>query len=108
MTQLQLPDCSALIATALDEDFAYGPDHTSIATVPAAARCSAELNAREDGTIAGLGLLEAVLNATASRLHRLGVELADDNCEITLHGADGQQVCEGQTLATITANTRLV
>lgn len=108
MTQLQLPDCSALIATALDEDFAYGPDHTSIATVPAAARCSADLNAREHGTIAGLGLLEAVLNATAQRLHHLDVEIADDICEITFHSADGQQVSAGQTLARINANTRVV
>ena len=113
MENLRLPDCSALIATALDEDFAYGPDYTSLATVPGKARCTAEFTAREAGTIAGLGLIEQVLDATAQRLSQWGVdtgsELADaPTPTITLHSTDGDRVAPGQVIATVQAPTLLV
>ena len=114
MESLRLPDCSALIATALDEDFAYGPDYTSLATVPGEARCTAEFTAREAGTIAGLGLIEEVLEATAQRLAQWGVDtagsaLADAPAPtITLHSTDGDRVAPGQVIATVQAPTLLV
>ena len=113
MENLRLPDCSALIATALDEDFAYGPDYTSLATVPGKARCTAEFTAREAGTIAGLSLIEQVLDATAQRLSQWGVdtgsELADaPTPTITLHSTDGDRVAPGQVIATVQAPTLLV
>lgn len=114
MESLRLPDCSALIATALDEDFAYGPDYTSLATVPGEARCTAEFTAREAGTIAGLGLIEEVLEATAQRLAQWGVDtagsaLADAPAPtITLHFTDGDRVAPGQVIATVQAPALLV
>ena len=114
MESLRLPDCSALIATALDEDFAYGPDYTSLATVPGEARCTAEFTAREAGTIAGLGLIEEVLGATAQHLAQWGVDtagsaLADAPAPtITLHSTDGDRVAPGQVIATVQAPTLLV
>lgn len=113
MGNLRLPDCSGLIATALDEDFAYGPDYTSLATVPGKARCTAEFTAREAGTIAGLGLIEQVLDATAQRLSQWGVDtgsaLADAPTHtITLHSTDGDRVAPGQVIATVQAPTLLV
>lgn len=114
MESLRLPDCSALIATALDEDFAYGPDYTSLATVPGEARCTAEFTAREAGTIAGLGLIEEVLEATAQHLAQWGVDtagsaLADAPAPtITLHSTDGDRVAPGQVIATVQAPTLLV
>ena len=114
MESLRLPDCSALIATALDEDFAYGPDYTSLATVPGEARCTAEFTAREAGTIAGLGLIEEVLEATAQRLAQWGVDtagsaLADAPAPtITLHSTDGDRVAPGQVIATVQAPALLV
>lgn len=114
MESLRLPDCSALIATALDEDFAYGPDYTSLATVPGEARCTAEFTAREAGTIAGLGLIEEVLGATAQHLAQWGVDtagsaLADAPAPtITLHFTDGDRVSPGQVIATVQAPTLLV
>lgn len=113
MGNLRLPDCSGLIATALDEDFAYGPDYTSLATVPGEARCTAEFTAREAGTIAGLGLIEQVLDATAQRLSQWGVDtgsaLADAPTHtITLHSTDGDRVAPGQVIATVQAPTLLV
>lgn len=113
MGNLRLPDCSGLIATALDEDFAYGPDYTSLATVPGKARCTAEFTAREAGTIAGLGLIEQVLDATAQRLSQWGVDtgptLGDaPTPSITLHSTDGDRVAPGQVIATVQAPTLLV
>lgn len=113
MDNLRLPDCSGLIATALDEDFAYGPDYTSLATVPGEARCTAEFTAREAGTIAGLGLIEQVLDATAKRLSQWGVDtgpaLADaPTPSITLHSTDGDRVAPGQVIATVQVPTLLV
>lgn len=111
MGNLRLPDCSGLIATALDEDFAYGPDYTSLATVPAKARCTAEFTAREAGTIAGLGLIEQVLEATAQRLSQWGVDTGPalaDAPTITLHSTDGDRVAPGQVIATVQAPTLLV
>jgi hypothetical protein len=112
MESLRLPDCSALIATALDEDFAYGPDYTSLATVPGEARCTAEFTAREAGTIAGLGLIEEVLEATAQRLAQWGVDTAGsalaDAPSTTLHSTDGDRVAPDQVIATVQAPTLLV
>ncbi|MER0091816.1 carboxylating nicotinate-nucleotide diphosphorylase [Corynebacterium sp. KPL2838] len=111
MEDLRLPDCSALISTALDEDFAYGPDYTSLATVPGEARCTAEFTAREAGTIAGLGLIEQVLDATAQRLSQWGVVTGPtlaDAPTITLHSTDGDRVTPGQVIATVQAPTLLV
>lgn len=111
MESLRLPDCSALIATALDEDFAYGPDYASLATVPGEARCTAEFTAREAGTIAGLGLIEEVLETTAQRLAQWGVDtagsaLADAPAPtITLHSTDGDHVAPDQVIATVQAPT---
>ncbi|MDK4278830.1 carboxylating nicotinate-nucleotide diphosphorylase [Corynebacterium accolens] len=111
MGNLRLPDCSGLIATALDEDFAYGPDYTSLATVPGEARCTAEFTAREAGTIAGLGLIEQVLEATAQRLSQWGLDagpMLADAPIITLHSTDGDRVTPGQVIATVQAPTLLV
>lgn len=113
MGNLRLPDCSGLIATALDEDFAYGPDYTSLATVPGKARCTAEFTAREAGTIAGLGLIEQVLEATAQRLSQWGVDTDSAFADaptptITLHSTDGDRVAPGQVVATVQAPTLLV
>lgn len=113
MGNLRLPDCSGLIATALDEDFAYGPDYTSLATVPGKARCTAEFTAREAGTIAGLGLIEQVLDATAQRLSQWGVDTGSALVDaptptITLHSTDGDRVAPGQVIATVQAPTLLV
>ena len=120
MERLLLPDCSALIATALDEDFAYGPDYTSLATVPGENRCTAEFTAREAGAIAGLGLIEQVLDATAQRLSQWGVDtgaaLADapsSTAAISINGTGADEnkdwvvTVTGESAATRTTTQRL-
>ena len=57
--KLDLDDVHRVIRTALDEDLRYGPDVTSLATVPADAVAKASVVAREPGVVAGIdvGLL---------------------------------------------------
>ncbi|WP_424185643.1 carboxylating nicotinate-nucleotide diphosphorylase [Actinokineospora sp. G85] len=49
-----------IIATALAEDLAHGPDATTEATVPADAVAVAELTPRKPGTLAGVGVATEV------------------------------------------------
>jgi nicotinate-nucleotide pyrophosphorylase (carboxylating) len=57
---LQVPDVVRAVRAALDEDFRYGPDVTSAATV-AGRTVTAEVVARETGVMAGLPVALAVL-----------------------------------------------
>ena len=54
-------DAVTAIRRALEEDLRYGPDATSLATVPAEDRVTARLTSRSDGVVAGLPLIEMVL-----------------------------------------------
>lgn len=89
-------DALIAIRRALEEDLRYGPDATSLATVPADARATARLASRSDGVVAGLPLIEMVLTEV------LGGDA--DHC-VTLHAADGDRVEAGQTVAEISAPT---
>ena len=57
---LEVPDVLRAVAAALDEDFRYGPDVTSAATVTGRT-VTAEVVARETGVVAGLPVALAVL-----------------------------------------------
>lgn len=87
----------AVLRVALDEDLAYGPDATSIATVPADSRTSARLVAREHGVLAGIDSVHAVLN-----------EVNPGAAEVTAHVADGERIEPGQLVATIEGPTRTI
>jgi nicotinate-nucleotide pyrophosphorylase (carboxylating) len=56
-------DTERVVRGALDEDFRYGPDHTTAATAPPRARGLAGVVAREPGVLAGLPVALAVLDA---------------------------------------------
>ena len=58
---LEVPDVLRAVAAALDEDFRYGPDVTSAATVTGRT-VTAEVVARETGVVAGLPVALAVLD----------------------------------------------
>ena len=53
LTEAELTDARAVIARALDEDLRYGPDVTTMATVPADASTTASIVTREPGVFAG-------------------------------------------------------
>lgn len=91
----------ALIAVrrALEEDLRYGPDATSLATVPADARATARLASRDDGVVAGLPLIEMVLAEV------LGDDAHPGDYSVTLHANDGDRVSAGDVVAEISAPT---
>lgn len=86
----------ALIAVrrALQEDLRYGPDATSLATVPADARVTARLASRADGVVAGLPLIPMVL-----------AEVLGDDFSVRSLAADGDRVAAGDVVAEISAPT---
>ncbi|RNE49764.1 carboxylating nicotinate-nucleotide diphosphorylase [Corynebacterium alimapuense] len=95
--ELFVPDADVdrLITTALEEDLAYGPDITTWATVSAAHRSTAQIVSRQPGTIAGVFVIDRVLNHVATEPYRVE-EIAPD----------GSRVAPGGVVATIEAGTR--
>ncbi|WP_020657671.1 carboxylating nicotinate-nucleotide diphosphorylase [Amycolatopsis benzoatilytica] len=59
---LDLADVRRVVTTALEEDLRYGPDATTDATVPSAARAVAELTPRVAGVVAGVPAALAVFD----------------------------------------------
>ena len=59
-------DTERLVLRALDEDFRYGPDVTSEATVGSGSGVTGEIVARERGVLAGIPVALAVLDALGS------------------------------------------
>ncbi|BBX96166.1 carboxylating nicotinate-nucleotide diphosphorylase [Mycobacterium lacus] len=98
---MQLSDCELAavrdtIRRGLDEDLRYGPDVTTLATVPAGVLTTASMVPREPGVIAGLDVvlmvLDEVLGATGYRVL--------DRVE------EGARVQRGAPLLTVEAQTR--
>ncbi|MFT3715407.1 MAG: carboxylating nicotinate-nucleotide diphosphorylase [Gordonia sp. (in: high G+C Gram-positive bacteria)] len=68
----------ALISTALDEDLRYGPDITTLATVPPETVADAEIVSRQAGVIAGLPVVRAVFDLViGSANYTVSSELTD-------------------------------
>lgn len=62
LSDWELAAARAAIARGLDEDLRYGPDVTTLATVPASATTTASLVTREAGVVAGLDVALLTLN----------------------------------------------
>ena len=92
-------DALTAVRRALEEDLRYGPDATSLATVPANARATARLASRADGMVAGLPLIEMVLAEVLGD----GADTVDYS--VTLHARDGDRVEAGEVVAEISAPT---
>lgn len=58
----ELTEARKVIARALEEDLCYGPDVTTLATVPADATTTASMITREPGVIAGVDIALLVLD----------------------------------------------
>jgi nicotinate-nucleotide pyrophosphorylase (carboxylating) len=91
------------VRIALDEDLGSAPgrDVTSQATIPPSATGVAELVARADGVVAGLVVVQEVLDQVASRLG-----LASP--VVTFHAQDGDAVTAGQVLAMLEGPTQVL
>ncbi|MDA3643763.1 carboxylating nicotinate-nucleotide diphosphorylase [Saccharopolyspora indica] len=59
---IDIDDAREVVRTALAEDLRYGPDATTVATVPADAIAEAGFNTRRAGVLAGLPVVRMVLD----------------------------------------------
>ncbi|MDH6679501.1 nicotinate-nucleotide pyrophosphorylase (carboxylating) [Rhodococcus sp. LBL1] len=99
MSTLDRPDPNetlALVRIALDEDLRYGPDVTSVATVPEGAAAKASVVARVAGTVAGVDVGLSVLDEV----------IGAGNYEVLDRVADGTRVQPGDAVLTVNAPTR--
>src|SRR4051812_45224646 len=88
-------DIEVLIRRALDEDLGGGVDVTSLATIPFDLEGVADFVARAPGVVAGLPVVEAVLEI-----------VSDDSVVVDRHVADGAVVATGDRLLSARALVR--
>jgi nicotinate-nucleotide pyrophosphorylase (carboxylating) len=106
LSEGELTDARATIGRALAEDLRYGPDVTTLATVPDGAIITASLITREPGVIAGVDVallvLDEVLGAGGYRV----LDRVKDGARLQ-PGAPALTV-EAQTLGLLTAERTLL
>jgi nicotinate-nucleotide pyrophosphorylase (carboxylating) len=88
-------EAGAVIAGALDEDLRYGPDITTLATVPDGAMSTASLVTREPGVVAGVEVALLVLDEV----------LGADGYRVLSRVDDGALLAQGARLLTVEALT---
>ncbi|MCV7433915.1 carboxylating nicotinate-nucleotide diphosphorylase [Mycolicibacterium bacteremicum] len=93
LSETELGEARALIGRALEEDLRYGPDVTTLATVPTDAVITASMATREDGVAAGIDLALLVLDAV----------LGQDGYTVLDRLADGTRLQAGHTLLQVRA-----
>ncbi len=96
LSDTELMEARATIRRALDEDLRYGPDVTTIATVPAGAATTAAMVTRADGVVAGIDVALLVLDEV----------LGTDGYRVTGRADDGDRLRPGDALLTLRADTR--
>ncbi|MCU1368478.1 MAG: nadC [Ilumatobacteraceae bacterium] len=89
---------AAVVRMAVSEDLAGGIDVTSTATVPAGQRSMATFGARGRGTLAGLAVAAAVIDAVCG----------PDASDFDYLADDGDDVAAGTDIARVEAPTRLL
>jgi nicotinate-nucleotide pyrophosphorylase (carboxylating) len=96
LSDVEVAEAKAAIGRALDEDLRYGPDVTTIATVPADAVVTASMVTREPGVIAGVDIALLVLDEV----------LGSDGYRVVNRVEDGAHLNAGDSLLTVEADTR--
>lgn len=91
---LDADEVQRLVRAALEEDLSGGQDVTSLATVPAKSRSTADVVARTGGVLAGGPVALLVL------------ALAVPEAVVSLEAVDGEWLSPGQTALTATGPTR--
>jgi nicotinate-nucleotide pyrophosphorylase (carboxylating) len=91
-----LIEAKGTIARALDEDLRFGPDVTTLATVPADATTTAAMVTREPGVAAGVDVALLVLDEV----------LGADGYRVIGRVEDGAHLDAGDALLTVEADTR--
>jgi nicotinate-nucleotide pyrophosphorylase (carboxylating) len=92
----ELTEARRVIARALEEDLRYGPDVTTLATVPAEATTMASMVARRPGVAAGVDVALLVLDEVLGR----------DGYKALDRVGDGERLVRGRPLLTVEAGTR--
>jgi nicotinate-nucleotide pyrophosphorylase (carboxylating) len=90
---VEADDVRRVISTALEEDLRYGPDATTAACVSASAVAAATVSPRSSGTLAGLPVFLAVLDAA----------LGTGNYEVTARRCDGDRLVAGDIVLAVRA-----
>jgi nicotinate-nucleotide pyrophosphorylase (carboxylating) len=93
LSEGELAEARATIARALDEDLRYGPDITTVATVPEGALTTASLITREPGVIAGVDVARLVLDEV----------LGADGYRVLTRVEDGARLEPGASALTVEA-----
>lgn len=92
----ELLEARDTIARALDEDLRYGPDVTTVATVPEDVRTTAAMVTRAEGVVAGIDIALLVCDEVLGRHGYSVLSRADD----------GERLAAGDALLTLEAPTR--
>jgi nicotinate-nucleotide pyrophosphorylase (carboxylating) len=96
LSEVELTEAKATIARALDEDLRYGPDVTTMATVPADSITTAAMATRDPGVAAGVDVALLVLDEVlGARGYRVSGRVDD-----------GTRLRAGDALLTVEADTR--
>jgi nicotinate-nucleotide pyrophosphorylase (carboxylating) len=95
LTAKERAEALTTIRRGLDEDLRYGPDVTTLATVPADARTEAAVVSREAGVAAGVEVAVMVLDEV----------LGPDGHQVRDRVEDGTRLQPGQALLTLEAST---
>lgn len=96
LTDDETTEARRVISRALEEDLRYGPDVTTLATVPADATTTASMVTREDGVAAGVDVALLVLDEV----------LGAGGYAVTQRVDDGAHLSAGAALLTVEAPTR--
>ncbi|MDQ4094098.1 MAG: carboxylating nicotinate-nucleotide diphosphorylase [Actinomycetota bacterium] len=92
-TGLDLDDVHRVVNTALAEDLRYGPDATTAACVPPGVVAAATVSPRTPGTLAGLPIFLAVLDAV----------LGDGGYEVIARRQDADRLAAGDVALAVRA-----
>jgi nicotinate-nucleotide pyrophosphorylase (carboxylating) len=95
LTDYELTEARDVIRRALDEDLRYGPDVTTLATVPPDATATAAMVTRQPGVAAGIDVALLVLDEV----------LGPDGYRVLDRVADGDRLRPGDALVRLEAGT---
>ncbi len=96
LSDSELVSAREIIRCGLGEDLRYGPDITTLATVPAGTVAKASIVSREPGVIAGVDVALLVLDEV----------IGADGYDVLDRVEDGARLQPGQPLLTLQAETR--
>jgi len=96
LTDYELAEARTTIRRALEEDLRYGPDVTSLATVPEGAVAVASMVTRQPGVVAGVDIALLVLDEV----------LGGDGYRVLDRAEDGARADPGAKLLTVEARTQ--